>query len=153
MKNYIKTLIHREALGQMFRLSLIGGFNTVLTLGLSVLFRDAFAMRDEWAVTAAWIIGTLVSYVLNRTWTFSLHPEGANARETMHFFGVNVIAWGVNVIVVWLAGRMFGPLTNFEFVFAQIVGTGFIVIPKFAAYRDVVFRRSLADAREAKTAD
>ncbi len=151
MKNYIKTLLHREALGQMFRLSLIGGFNTVLTLGLSVLFRDAFTMRDEWAVTAAWIIGTLVSYILNRTWTFSLHPEGANARETLNFFGVNVVAWGVNVIVVWVAGRMFGPLTNFQFILAQIVGTAFIVIPKFAAYRDMVFRRSLANANATGT--
>lgn len=148
MKNYIKTLLHREALGQMMRLGLIGGFNTVFTLSLSVLFREVMSLEDEWAVTAAWIIGTLVSYILNRTWTFSLDTDGANAKETLHFFGVNVVAWGITVVIVWLAGRIFGPLTNPEFIFAQLVAAGIIVIPKFAAYRDVVFRRSLADARD-----
>lgn len=151
MKNYLKTLVQPEALGQMMRLGLIGGFNTAFTLGLSVLFREVFSLRDEWAVTGAWVIGTLVSYALNRTWTFSLDTDGANARETLHFFGVNVVAWGLTVTVVWIAGRMFGTLNNFEFILAQLVGTAFIVIPKFAAYRDIVFRRSLADAKETKT--
>ena len=96
------------------------------------------------------MIGTLVSYALNRTWTFSLETEGANARETLHFFGVNVVAWVLTVAIVWLAGRMFGALSNLEFIFAQLVAAAIIVIPKFAAYRDVVFRRSLADAREAR---
>jgi hypothetical protein len=41
-------------------------------------------------------------------------------------------------------------LSNLEFILAQLVAAGIIVIPKFAAYRDVVFRRSLEDAREAK---
>lgn len=153
VKNYLKTLVQPEALGQMMRLGLIGGFNTAFTLGLSVLFREAFSLRDEWAVTGAWVIGTLVSYILNRTWTFSLDTDGANARETLHFFGVNVVAWSLTVAVVWLAGRMFGSLNNLEFILAQLVGTAFIVIPKFAAYRDVVFRRSLADARESNTPD
>lgn len=148
MKSYLKTLVHREAIGQMFRLSLIGTFNTVFTLSLSVVFREVFTMRDEWAVTAAWIIGTLVSYLLNRRWTFSLETAGANARETAHFFGVNIVAWLVTVGVVWLAGRWLGELTRFEFIAAQLVATGFIVIPKFAAYRDVVFRKSLRQAAE-----
>lgn len=151
LRNYVKTFVHREALGQMFRLGLIGGFNTVFTLGLSVLFREGFSMRDEWAVTSAWIIGTLVSYALNRTWTFSLDTEGANAKETLHFFGVNVVAWGLTVAIVWSAGRIFGTLNNFEFILAQLVAAGIIVLPKFAAYRDVVFRRSLDDAKEANT--
>lgn len=148
MKNYLKTLVHREAIGQMFRLSLIGTFNTVFTLSLSVVFRDGFGLLDEWAVTAAWIIGTLVSYALNRRWTFSLSAAGANARETAHFFGVNVVAWLLTVGAVWLAGQWLGELTRVEFIGAQLVATGFIVIPKFAAYRDVVFRKSLRQASE-----
>jgi len=146
MKSYLKTLVHREAIGQMFRLVLIGSFNTVFTLSLSVVFREAVGMRDEWAVTAAWIIGTLVSYALNRRWTFSLSAAGANARETAHFFGVNIIAWLLTVGAVWLAGKWLGELTRLEFIAAQLVATGFIVIPKFAAYRDMVFRKSLSQA-------
>ena len=81
LKNYVKTFVHREALGQMFRLGLIGGFNTVFTLSLSVLFREVFSMRDEWAVTAAWVIGTLVSYALNMLFCGNHNHECRSGAE------------------------------------------------------------------------
>ena len=147
MRNYLKTLVHPEAIIQMVKLGFIGGFNTVLTLGLSLVFRKA-GMPDEFAVASAWVIGTLVSYFLNRRWTFSLDTSGANVRETSHFFVVNIVAGTLTVGFVWLAGLLLGELSDFEFLGAQIVASIIIVIPKFAAYRDVVFRRSLSDAEK-----
>ena len=147
MRNYLKTLIHPEAIIQMMKLGFIGGFNTVLTLGLSLAFRK-LGMADEFAVASAWVIGTLVSYFLNRRWTFSLATAGANVRETSHFFIVNIIAGTLTVGFVWLAGVILGELTDVEFLGAQIVASIIIVIPKFAAYRDVVFKRSLSDSKK-----
>ena len=147
MRNYLKTLVHPEAIIQMVKLGFIGGFNTVLTLGLSLVFRKS-GMPDEFAVASAWVIGTLVSYFLNRRWTFSLDTSGANVRETSHFFVVNIVAGTLTVGFVWLAGLLLGELSDFEFLGAQIVASIIIVIPKFAAYRDVVFRRSLSDAEK-----
>ncbi len=147
MRNYLKTLVHREALVQMVKLGFIGGFNTVVTLALSLLFRK-IGMLDELAVASAWVIGTLLSYFLNRRWTFALETAGANVRETSHFFVVNVVAGALTVGFVWLAGRLRGDLSDAEFLGAQIVASAIIVIPKFAAYRDVVFKRSLSDAKE-----
>ena len=147
MRNYLKTLIHPEALVQMVKLGFIGGFNTVLSLSLSLAFRK-IGMADEVAVASAWVIGTLVSYFLNRRWTFSLATSGANVRETSHFFVVNIVAGTLTVGFVWLAGVFLGELSDFEFLGAQIVASIIIVIPKFAAYRDVVFRRSLTDAKD-----
>lgn len=143
MKRYLKTLANREALIQMAKLGFIGGFNTVVTLALSLAFRKA-GMLDELSVAAAWIIGTLMSYYLNRRWTFSLDAKGANVRETSHFFGVNIVAALLTVGFVFLAGRLRGELSDAEFLGAQILAAAIIVIPKFAAYRDVVFRRSLS---------
>ncbi len=147
MRNYLKTLVHPEALVQMVKLGFIGGFNTFLTLGLSLAFRK-LGMADEFAVAAAWVIGTLVSYFLNRRWTFSLATAGASMRETSHFFVVNVVAGSLTVGFVWLAGAVLGELSDAQFLGAQIVASIIIVIPKFAAYRDVVFRRSLTDAKK-----
>ncbi|MDH3606808.1 MAG: GtrA family protein [Acidimicrobiia bacterium] len=142
MRNYVKTLMHREALVQMVKLGFIGGFNTIFTLAVSLLFRK-LGMLDEVAVASAWIIGTLVSYFLNRRWTFSLETKGANVRETSHFFGVNIVAGFLTVGFVFLAGRLRGELSDVEFLGAQIIASAIIVIPKFAAYRDVVFKKSL----------
>lgn len=147
MRNYLKTLVHREAITQMVKLGFIGGFNTFVTLALSLVFRK-LGMVDELAVASAWVIGTLLSYFLNRRWTFSLETAGANVRETSHFFVVNVVAGSLTVGFVWLAGVTLGELSDLQFLGAQIVASIIIVIPKFAAYRDVVFRKSLGNARE-----
>jgi len=147
VRNYVKTLMHREALTQMVKLGFIGGFNTFVTLALSLLFRK-LGMIDEFAVALAWVLGTLLSYFLNRRWTFSLETSGANVRETSHFFVVNVVAGALTVGFVFLAGRLRGDLSDAEFLGAQIIASAIIVIPKFAAYRDVVFKRSLTDAKE-----
>ena len=147
MRNYLKTLMHRDALTQMVKLGFIGGFNTFVTLALSLLFRK-LGMIDELAVAAAWVLGTLLSYFLNRRWTFSLDTKGANVRETSHFFVVNVVAGAITVGFVWLAGSLRGDLSDAEFLGAQIIASIIIVIPKFAAYRDMVFKRSLTDANE-----
>lgn len=146
MRDYLKTLMHREALTQMLTLGFIGGFNTVVTLGLSLLFRKA-GMLDELSVASAWVLGTLLSYFLNRRWTFSLEAKGANVRETSHFFMVNVVAGALTVGFVFLAGRLRGDLSDVEFLGAQIIAAAIIVIPKFAAYRDVVFKRSLSNTQ------
>ena len=147
MRNYMKTLMHREALTQMVKLGFIGGFNTIVTLGLSLVFRK-LGMLDELSVALAWVLGTMLSYFLNRRWTFSLETKGASVRETSHFFFVNVVAGVLTVGFVFLAGRLRGDLSDVEFLGAQIIAAAIIVIPKFAAYRDVVFKRSLSDARE-----
>ena len=52
MRNYIKTLAIREAFTQMVKLGFIGGFNTVVTLALSLFFRKA-GLLDELAVACA----------------------------------------------------------------------------------------------------
>jgi putative flippase GtrA len=145
VKKYVKTLLHREAIIQMLKLGFIGGFNTVVTLALSLFFRK-IGIGDELAVAFAWILGTLLSYFLNRRWTFALATSGASVRETSHFFGVNIVAGALTVAFVWLAGRLQGDLSDTEFLGAQIIASAIIVIPKFAAYRDVVFKRSLTDA-------
>ena len=147
MRNYLKTLVHREALTQMVKLGFIGGFNTFVTLALSLVFRK-LGILDEMSVALAWVLGTLLSYFLNRRWTFSLETRGVNVRETSHFFVVNIVAATLTVGFVFLAGRLRGELSDAEFLGAQIVASAIIVIPKFAAYRDVVFKRSLSDAKE-----
>lgn len=147
MRNYVKTLMHREALTQMLKLGFIGGFNTAVTLALSLVFRK-LGMLDEFAVALAWVLGTLLSYFLNRRWTFSLDSRGVNVRETSHFFLVNVVAGALTVGFVFLAGRLRGDLSDVEFLGAQILASAIIVIPKFAAYRDVVFKRSLTHAKD-----
>jgi len=146
---YLRSFVNRRTLGQIVRVGLIGGFNTLvyyLIFNLLLLPLDWF-----WSVTVAFALATGLSYVLNRRWSFQIADGSVgNARETTKFFLVNLAAWGVTVVVLMAADLMFGPLSRTQANLASILATGLIILPKFAAYRDVVFRRSL-DSMDATT--
>lgn len=142
MSRYLKSFANRRTLGQVIRVGVIGGFNTlVYFIILNVLFGRMALVA---AVTIAFALATAMSYVLNRRWTFQIADGSVgSARESWAFYLVNLVAWGVTVVVVGGAERMWGELTQPQANLAAIVATAIILLPKFAAYRDVVFKRSL----------
>jgi putative flippase GtrA len=142
MSTYLKSFVNRETLSQIIRVGFIGGFNTVVYFVLLNVFLDAFGRF--WAVTGAFVLATALSYVLNRRWSFQIEDGSVgSAKETATFFIVNLVAWSVTIIVMEFANAQWGPLTRIEVNLAAMVAAGFIVLPKFAAYRDVVFKKSL----------
>lgn len=148
MTRYLRSFANRKTLGQVFRVGLIGGFNTlVYYIILNIVFG---LVGPFWAATIAFILATGLSYFLNRRWSFQI-ADGSmgSASETAKFFVVNLAALGVTLGVLWFADMIWGPLGRFETNVASVVATGLIILPKFAAYRDVVFKGSLASMDEA----
>lgn len=142
MKSYLRTFLTWEAAGQFAKLAVIGVVNTVVYFSLINLFRTLdIALFTR--TTLAFAIATLVSYVLNRRWTFQLRRGWASAPETVKFFMINAAAWAVTAAIVVFADRNWGPLTRLEENIANVFATGLILLPKFASYRDVVFRSAL----------
>ena len=142
LTSYLKSFKNRETLGQVIRVGFIGSFNTIVYFVLLNVFLDPFGRF--WAVTAAFTLATGLSYVLNRRWSFRIADGSVgSARESGRFFVVNLVAWGLTVVVMEIADRFWGPLTRIEVNVAALFAAGLIVLPKFAAYRDVVFKKSL----------
>lgn len=152
VKSYLQSLITREARGQFLRLGLIGGLNTIVYFViLNVLF-SVVGLSDFWSVTWAFVLATGLSYVLNRRWTFRIKEGNGSLRETLVFYAVNLGAWAATVGLVELAERFFGSSTALQINLASLVATGIILIPKFAGYRDLVFKRALVEAGEIERA-
>jgi putative flippase GtrA len=147
VRNYLRSFANTESARQFLVMSLIGVVNTVVDFGLVNLFTFGLAWNVYVAVTTAFLLATLLSYVLNRRLTFGMAASGANAGEGAVFVGVNVVALGVTNAVVWVADQWVGPLDPLELNLAKIVATGLILLPKFAAFRDIVFKRALAEHR------
>lgn len=142
LTSYLKSFKNRETLGQVIRVGFIGSFNTIVYFALLNLFLNPFGRF--WAVTAAFTLATGLSYVLNRRWSFRIADGSVgSARESARFFSVNLVAWGLTVVVMEIADRLWGPLTRIEVNGAALLAAGLIVLPKFAVYRDVVFKKSL----------
>lgn len=142
MKSYLKTFLTMEAAGQFVKLSVIGVVNTVVYFTLINLFRTIDVPLLT-RTTLAFAIATLVSYFLNRRWTFRIRVGWGSARETIKFFVVNAAAWAVTATIVVFADRTWGPLSRLEENAANVVATALILLPKFASYRDIVFRSAL----------
>lgn len=153
MKNYVKSLFTPTAIRQLLKVSLVGVVNTVFSFVLFNIFLsvlggtktidEGFNWQQFWAIALSFLFGTLLSYILNRRWTFQLGGSGDTRRETSRFFMINFAAWITTQIIVGAADWIWGPLTrsqqNFFYLFAAVL----IIVPKFAGYRDVVFRKAI----------
>ena len=146
MKNYLKSFLTAETAGQFAKAGLVGVANTVVTF---LIFNAGRALGASvfWSVTFGWIVATLMSYVLNRRWSFQLTDGGENARETVRFALINLVAWAATVGLMAVAERMF-ELNRLGENLALLVVSGIVLLPKFASYRDIVFRRALDEAND-----
>lgn len=145
MKTYLKTFLTWEAAGQFIKLAATGVVNTVVYFALINVFR-AVNISLFTRTTLAFAIATLVSYFLNRRWTFNITHGLGSVRETVKFFLINGVAWAVTAGIVLFADGRWGPLNRLQENLANVVATFFILVPKFASYRDVVFRSALRHA-------
>lgn len=146
MIEYLRSFLTRHALGQMGKLAVIGLVNTAVDFALSNLFRFGLGWNLFVAVSVAFVLATIVSYVLNRRWTFQLRDGWFKAGETSMFLVVNGVALAVTNGIVGLADAWLGPLGPVGFNAAKVAAAAIILLPKFAGYRDVVFRRAVARA-------
>jgi putative flippase GtrA len=148
VKRYFATFATRQAMGQFIRMGVIGVFNTLVYFALFNLFRFALDWTTFWSVTAGFAIATGCSYVLNRRWTFRLGRSTGSWGESGSFYVVNALSWAATVAVVKGAEILWPGLGPLGLNLANLVATGVVLLPKFAAYRDLVFRRSLRDTEE-----
>jgi len=148
VNSYLKTFLNRESASQFIKVGTIGLLNTVVDFSLFNLLRVGGVSRN-WAITIAFAVATFVSYLLNRRWSFQLTDGRVSLRETINFYAINIVAWLVTIGIVQIADWIFGPLSLFGENVAKIAAVVVILIPKFAGYRDIVFRRALtADGRD-----
>jgi putative flippase GtrA len=150
---YIRSLFTKTAVNQLLKVAAVGVVNTIVSFSLFNLFlgllggtktvADGFNWEQFWSIALSFLIATFVSYALNRRWTFQLNEPGEMRRETINFIGINVVAWAVTQGIVGGADLLFGPLTRLEQNFYYLAASGLIILPKFAGYRDIVFRKAI----------
>lgn len=140
-------------MNQLVKVAIVGVVNTIVSvalfnillglLGGTKTVAEGFNWEQFWAIAIAFLIATLVSYSLNRRWTFQLSEPGQVRRETAHFIWINIAAWAATQGIVGGADLFWGPLTRLEQNLFYIAASGLIILPKFAGYRDIVFRKAL----------
>ncbi|MFH8379662.1 GtrA family protein [Kitasatospora sp. NPDC018058] len=131
---------------RLVKFLLVGGSCFVLTLVID--FELKFTVLEHKpvvALTVATVIGTVVSYVLNRRWAFRTAGRG---REALLFFLVSAVAIAVNDLPLALSRYALDlrepyvdPLTQetADFLSGMVVGTFVAMLFRFWAIQRWVF--------------
>lgn len=138
MKRYIATFLNKQSMGQVIKMGTIGVGNTVFYfIVFNVLRELGLGLRP--ANIVSFILGTALAYLMNRKWTFNANTGAGSWRESAKFFAVNAVALLVTDQIVLFAAHRY-ELTRLGENVALVVASGLILLPKFATYRDLVFR-------------
>ncbi len=138
---------------ELAKFLVVGGTTYVIDVGLfTVLSHSVLANKVVTAKAISVLVATIISYILNREWSFSRRGGREPHHEAMLFFVVNGIALGLNLVPLALSQYVFGfNASNYSsltvsvanFVSANIIGTAIGMAFRFWAYRKWVFPEEL----------
>lgn len=150
----------RQHLPQKYRelakFLVVGGTAWIVDVGLFTLL--SHTILDGKPLTAKAIsilVSTVVSYILNREWSFSSRGGRERHHEAALFFLVNGLGLGINLIPLALSRYVFGfqlphhpqwVVTFADFVSANLIGTLLAMVFRYWAYRRYVFPEDFSDA-------
>lgn len=140
-----QALKHRELL----KFAMVGG--TCFVIDTAIFYALKLTVLTEKPVTAkivATLVATIVSYVLNREWSFKTRGGRERHHEAALFFLVNGIGIAINSMPLWVSryllhlqepnisrlGEEFA-----DFVSAQIIGTLLAMAFRWWGYKKWVF--------------
>ncbi|MGI8417303.1 MAG: GtrA family protein [Nakamurella sp.] len=134
---------------EMAKFLIVGGGVWVVDTGLFTLMSHTF-LREKVIVakTISILVSTMLSYVLNREWSFRTRGGRERPHEALLFFLVNGLALGLNLIPLALSRYVFDfqtpqhsqfTVSVADFISANIIGTLLGMAFRYWAYRRYVF--------------
>jgi putative flippase GtrA len=143
---------------ELAKFLVVGGSTYVIDVGLfSLLSHSILENKVVTAKAISILIATIVSYVLNREWSFSRRGGREPRHEAMLFFVVNGLALALNLVPLALSQYVFGfnttnyssfTVTVVNFIAANVIGTILGMAFRFWAYRKWVFPDELTEHPE-----
>ncbi|MFA6339074.1 MAG: GtrA family protein [Candidatus Paceibacterota bacterium] len=120
----------------IFRYVISGGTAAVVDLSLLYLFTDVFNFWYLISATLAFSIAFLVSFTLQKFWTFQdVSKDGMN-KQMLAYFVISATNLFVNAGLVYLFVEYF----NIYYMLSQIYAALLIACTSFILYRKFIFK-------------
>ena len=139
---------------ELAKFLVVGGTSYVVDVGLFTLMSHTVLQNKVITAKAISIlVATVLSYILNREWSFSRRGGREKHHEAMLFFLVNGIALGLNLVPLAISQYVIGIQTPTyssltvsiaNFISANVIGTILGMAFRFWAYRKWVFPEELS---------
>lgn len=143
---------------EMAKFLVVGGTAWIVDTGLFTLLSHTILVEKVITAKAISIlVSTVLSYVLNREWSFSSRGGRERHHEAALFFVVNGLALAINLIPLALSRYVLGfslanhpqwVVTFADFVSANVIGTLVGMVFRYWAYRRFVFPEDFSDQDE-----
>jgi len=126
-------LLQNPKLVQFVRYALCGGLGVLLDVTLFWVI-TGLGVDYQIANVVGYASGTLLSFVLNRHFTFQKYDE--TFRRMGLFFGVAGVGYAVSAVTLWFLVEKLGILP----ILAKLVTLCLVLVIQFSLNRSITFR-------------
>lgn len=130
---FVQQLLGRAVVRDFLRFAAVGAVATVVHYAVLIAMTELGSADPVWATVCGFLVGALVSYTLNRLYTFAAKPAFGKGLAKY----LLVIAIGA-VINAGIVAAFVGA--GFHYMIGQVIATGLVLIWNFAGARLLVFR-------------
>lgn len=130
----LQELINHALVRQVGRFAVVGAVATAAHYAILIALVEIGHVNPVLATTCGYVIGIVVSYTLNRRFTFSetTAPVASSFAKFVLLYGVGAALNGAIVAALIGLGAMY--------LLAQVAATGLVLIWNFLGARYIVFR-------------
>jgi putative flippase GtrA len=129
----VQQLFARRIVRDFLRFAAVGAVATAAHYAVLIVLKEFGGMHPVWATVCGYSVGAVVSYTLNRMFTFEVKP--AYGRGLVKFLAVIAVGGVLNAAIM-----AFFLQFGLHYLIAQLIATGLVLIYNFLAARFLVFR-------------
>jgi len=129
---FIKT---NNAYIQFFRSTFVGAIATVADMGLLYILTDFAHIHYLISTGIAFILGTIVNYILSIFWVFKEKKLKSKAAEFIIFSIIGVIGLLLNELFMWL----FTDIAGLHYLLSKIIATIIVFLFNFLTRKKFLF--------------
>jgi putative flippase GtrA len=123
----------RAVFAEFLRFAAVGVVATIVHYSILISLVELARGPLIPSTSVGFVFGAVVSYTLNRRITFSHQPHFG--RGLLQFVAVGAVGLGLNAVIVASLVR-----AGLQYIVAQMVATGVVLVWNFALARLVIFR-------------
>lgn len=125
-------------MGRLIRYAISGGTALALDLVLLYVFTDIFGWWYLWSTIVAFAIAIVVSFVLQKFWTFGDRATNRVHRQFALFIVIALGNLALNTYLMYVFVEYFG----IPYLLSQIIAAGIIAVGSFFIYRRFIFNQT-----------
>lgn len=124
---------------EIFNYLFVGGFGTILSIALFIVFEQGLKLETLVANVISWIITVTVLYILNRLFVFEEHAEGTGKVmiEVVKFFSARLITLGVESLILFI----FVDNMHYNSIIVKCLAQAVVIVLNYGASKILVFRK------------